>query len=218
MNMVSVTISGVKMEVDIDARWSDFKKMPFEDQLETVTCSYFWMSQIFGVGLDVPAMNRFWANFQRPEAEKARDVAVNGITRVNNHALFSLLKSAMDFERDRAQGVYKDNHESGMMDGYVLGLRFAELATRKDPADFRRMAAMIKNGGEIEGARGGEDTFHGEIVREFCQYVSNTRTLPTKKEIREGLGISSDDKDKTEILRKSLIKLGLSGLPQSRKA
>lgn len=217
-NNAEVTLCGLKLSVDIDAKWKDFEAEDFDTQLETVTSSYFWMTQIYGVGLDENAMKQFWEPFQRSDASRAREIAIYGIARVNNHELFSLLKDAMDYDKARESGDYEKDKELGMLDGCALGLRFAKLAANKNPGDFRRMAELLKHGGEIEGTRGGEDTLEGEIIREFCQHVANTRTLPTKKEIRVGVGIKSDDKNRCDKLRDSLKNLGLSGLTQSRKA
>jgi hypothetical protein len=216
MNIVSVNIAGFQMEVDIDRKFEEFKKMPFDQQLDEAISSEFWMSQIFGASLDEASMKRFWNEFQEPAAERARWVAVDGIAVVNNAYLFDIMKEAIDFKSSREAGDYENDRRLGELMAMRLGLIFANLVARKDPAYFRRMEAMIESGGNLDGSRSGEDSFQGQIVREFCQFFANTRRLPTKKQIRENLGIDSDDKSQIEALRKALIKLGLSGLPQTR--
>lgn len=214
MNMVSVNQAGFQMEIDIDLRFEEFKKMPFDQQLNEVISSDFWMSQIFGTSLDEASMKKFWHEFQKPDAEKARQVAVDGIAKVNHAELLDLLLDALDFEAARLSGDYEKDPMSGKNFAMLLGTRFAKMVTNKDPSAFRRMAQLIENKGEIDGVRGGEDSLQGQVVREFCQFFSNTRTLPTKKQIQENLGIENDDKSKKEKLRGVMIKLGLSGLPQ----
>jgi hypothetical protein len=215
MNVVKVNLGGLHYEQDIDREWQEFQQKGFEDQLDAAISSFFWMRHIFGIELPQEAKNRFWEDFQRPDAERAREAAVYGLRYVNNLALFELLKSGMDFIENRDNGIYANDPEGARMDIQIIGLRFAELASKRDYKDFRRMADMIQNGGIPDSNRGGEDTLHGQIVREFCQHVANFRTLPTKKQIRESLGIDGDDKSKHELLRKSLKELGLSGLPQA---
>jgi len=45
----------------------------------------------------------------------------------------------------------------------------------------------------------------------------NTRSLPTKRRIREALAIPADSKSEMNALSKALKTLGLDGLPRGRK-
>ena len=112
-NIVKMDLGGLQYEVDVEREWQEFKDESFENQLDSVISSYFWMSQIFGVELPQEAKNKFWKDFQRPDAERAREVAAYGLRNVNNWPLFSLLKDAMDFIKARDAGAFVDNPQEG---------------------------------------------------------------------------------------------------------
>jgi hypothetical protein len=213
MNLVKVNTSGISYEVDIDQEWKEFKESEFDCQLESASSWNFWMTQLFGVDLPQETKNKFWNEFQKPAAGKARIIAVYGLKWANYADHFSLLKSAIDLIKDRDDGKLADKAEDALLHFASIGMRFAEMTARRDHRDFRRMAELIKDGGIPSGKRCGEDELNAEIMREFTIHFRNTRTLPTKKQLREAVG-----ENDAERFRKSLFQLGLSGLPQSSKA
>jgi hypothetical protein len=209
--------NGIKYHVDTEEQWAEFSSEEFSGQLESVICPFFWAVQFNNNDLPLADKNKFYDDFQRPEAEHAREIAVRGLKHVNNWPLFRLLKDAMDWEKNRQSGHNAKHTEAAISDAAVIGAEFAELAAKKDYRAFRRMADMLQAGGIPPGDKSGEESLSGQIVREFCLHFVNHRTLPTKKQLREKLGLSTE-KFETEPLRKAMKELGLSGLPQGRKS
>lgn len=215
--ITTVTIAGrVPVLVDADRAWSEFKASPFEEQVAEIATCFFWQIQLPWIDLSEDGRQCFWDEFSKNEAVEARTVAVHGIRFSNNIDRLKLLNDAINFQRNLNAGRFKEDNADNFQSGAIsIGLRFAELAEKKDHRAFQAFADIFKTGGIEGGNRGGEDSFHGQVIRDFCQLVLTGRTLPTKKLLRESLGLSSEKPD-AENLRVALKSLGLSGLPLAR--
>lgn len=200
--------------INADDHWQRFKAEPFDEQVISVADCFFWQIQLSWIEQPLDDRKRFWDAFSKSDKEAARNIAVYGLLYSNNVKALELINDTISLERDRIAGKLKDQPSERTMERYfIIGLRFAEIAVKKDHRLWRQLANIIEAGGIDGGIKGGEDSFNGQVIREFCQLVSNSRALPTKKNLREALGLSSEKPD-SERLRIALNELGLSGLPQ----
>ncbi|MES2658141.1 MAG: hypothetical protein V4689_05960 [Verrucomicrobiota bacterium] len=201
--------------VDADEQWDDMKNSTFAEQIEKIADGFFWIIQLPWIDLPATIRETFWEEFMSPGKERARKIAVFGLKYCNNEELFQLLLDSIGCEKSRSSGKFKDSPDYALQSFALIGVKFAEMASKKDHRIFQQMADIIKAGGIDGGVKGGEDSFNGQVIRDFCQLVLAERTLPTKKQLRESLGLS-DDKVDTEKLRIALKELGLGGLPRNR--
>lgn len=214
--ITTITIRDISIPVDADEAWNEFKVLPFAEQVAEVATWFFWQIQLPWIDLPEDTRKRFWNEFSKPEASEARAVAVHGIRFANNSDALQLLNRGIQFQRDLISGRFKnDEGNGGFQTAAFIGMQFAEMASKKDHRLFCQLADIIKAGGIDGGTKGGEDSFNGQVIREFSQFVSTNRTLPTKKKIRDALGLSNEKPD-CERLRESLKELGLKGLPSAR--
>jgi hypothetical protein len=201
------------LPIDAASHWQDFLESDFADRLNQAASVFFWQVQIHFIDLPQAAKDKFWQGITAEGTEKARFTAVHGMKFVNNYDLFTLLADSIAVGNEPPCGHDADPSRNGRLQ--VIGFRFAEIAAKKDHRIFQRMAEIMSHGGIDGGIRGGEDSINGQVMRELCQFVATHRALPTKKHIRESLGLETYKTD-SEKLRIAFKELGLSGLPQSR--
>lgn len=208
---------GNKASVPVDAEndWLRFKESKFEEQLEEIIDSFFWIIHLPWFNLPPSDLDRFWNEYSKPEAEESRLVAVHGLVFSNNLESLQLLNDAIQRQRDKVAGKYSGKSEDMLIHFALIGMKFAEIAVKKDHKLLKQLADVMKQGGIDGGTKGGEDSLAGQTIRDFCQLVATLRTLPTKKQLRESLGIGMEKED-SEKLRKEMKSLGLGGLPQER--
>lgn len=209
----------ISVPVDADEQWKGFTGMDFFEQVQSVSECFFWQVQLPWIDLPEETRKQFWNGFQQGDAVKARSVAVHGIPYANKIEALNLLNDAIEFERNLTSGRFKgekmkDAFQSGAMS---IGLRFSKMAEMKDHCLFQQLADLIKAGGIDAGEKpkGGEPSLNGQIIRDFCQLVRTSRTLPTKKQLRDSLDIGAGT-SKVEKFRVALIELGLGGLPTAK--
>jgi hypothetical protein len=201
------------LPIDAASHWQDFSESNFVNKLDEVAGVFFWQVQLHFMDLPQAAKDKFWRGITLAGTEKARFAAVHGMKFVNNYDLFTLLTDSIAVGNESPCGPDADHIRNARLQ--VIGFRFAEIAAKKDHRIFQRMADIMSHGGIDGGVRGGEDSINGQVMRELCQFVATHRALPTKKHIRESLGLETYKTD-SEKLRIALNELGLSGLPQSR--
>lgn len=223
VSMIEVCTSGIKYLVDPEKAWREFIAQPFSEQLETACFPHHWIVQLHRIDLPLEARERFWKSYREPAAEKARNIAINGLCRVNYEKERDLLNAAIwgieGMEQDRSSEPWASTLGEQVNSFGHIGMQFAELVAAGDHKAIARMAAIVKAGATpaTDKPRGGEDGRAGELFREFCQFHRNTRSLPTKKQLRELCGMSDEIAD-VKSFGKLLKQLGLDGLPQALKS
>lgn len=207
-----------KLQIPVDAKmqWNEFLNDSFDDQVEAVASSFFWQIQLPWINLPLEKRSCFWKEFSRDGCEHARDIATMGILYTNNIESLLFLKRAKEL-RDKSAAAKGDKKKLKMflLESAIIGQEFSEIVCKMDHRLFRKFADIIKAGGIGIGTKGGEDSFNGQVLRDFCQLVSASRNLPTKKQLRESLGLTSEKPD-SEKFRIALKELGLNGLPTAR--
>ena len=98
------------------------------------------------------------------------------------------------------------------MDMLRFCIGFAEIVRKRDVSALRRMVKIFENGGLPQGERGGLDSEDGCMLEKFVELHMASRSLPTKKALREACKIGGLNPE--EVAAARMKKLGLSGLPE----
>jgi len=207
---------GLVIKIDPAAHWQRLIEETPEDQNDSIVSGHHWMIVLFDINLPQDQKNRFWEDYQQPEAEKNRKKALKGLAWVNYEAERDLLNHTLWEHEQREKAIAEKNEEACKLawDGMALtGIKFADLVHALDYKAFERMAKILKEGKTpvSDAPKGGEHSDAGQMLRHFIRLHLETRGLPTKKELREACGLTDDPKRASSLMKE----LGLSGLPQA---
>jgi hypothetical protein len=210
-NIVKIDYLGITFKVDANESWNRIQSLSIEEQRGSVLTDLHFLIHLHDIDLPLEIRKRFFKNFTNQAARKARDVAIDGLIYTNYEREFLLLHSARDFFRERAAGKFKGDHMAALGEMTTFAIPFAEIIESRDTGALRRMIAIIESKRIPDGSRGGVGSEEGYMLEKFCELHLATRSLPTKKALREacGLGDLSDEK----LASKRIKKLGLWGLP-----
>lgn len=199
------------IKIDPDKHWQDLKSMPIQDQRESVTTVLHFLFQIHEINLPQKIKERFLQYYCDQSAIMARDVAFKGLTEKNRAEVLLLVSITQSFIDSRNNSEFADNLEDGLHALAPIGFKFAEIIEKRDVAALRRIINIIESKGASEGSRGGIGSEDGCMLEKFCDLHLATRSLPTKKALRDACGLGAREDEK--LATKRMKKLGLWGLP-----
>lgn len=200
------------IEIDVDEHWDGVLERTPEDRLNFVSSPFHFLIHLQHMDLPAAIKDRFYAHYSKPSAVKVRDVALWGLVASNYGNELSILHSVDDFNERRTAGWYKDRPGLFDMDMLRFAIGFAEIVRKRDVSAFRRMEKILKSGGLPQGERGGLDSEDGFMFKNFVELHLASRSLPTKKALREACRIGGLNPE--EVAAARMKKLGLSGLPE----
>lgn len=211
---------------DIDFYWRTLLEEQADDRAEAICLDgVHWFGLLRHIDLPQQTKDSFWSAFRKAEAVENRREALIGLKQARRNAEVSILNdtkkaiSALDASsrmqiyhmmNDNKEGILREINFSTLIMSNI-GHKFAKLVRSGDYKAFDKISEILKNGIEIDSAtsKGGEFTTDGIVLRKFVDLHVESRSLPTKKELREKSGLGRDMK----AAGKSMKKLGLSGLP-----
>jgi len=200
------------IKIDVDEHWNGVLERPAEDRLGFVSSPFHFLIHLQHMDLPDAIKDRFYLNYSKPSAVKARDVALWGLVGSNYGNELSILHSVDDFNERRMAGWYKGRPALFDMDMLRFAIGFAEIVRKRDVSALRRMVKILENGGLPQGERGGLDSEDGCMLEKFVELHLQSRSLPTKKVLREACKIGGLNPE--EVAAARMKKLGLSGLPE----
>lgn len=199
------------LRIDVDKWWQTLLAMPPAERVGAALSP--WRITINMVGVELPdrIKNRFLDHFLDPEAEDARAVALGGLVAANHDREMGIIESARQFDRRRLAGEYAGRLEDAAGDMILFAPCFAEIVANRDVSSLRRMINILEAGGLPAGERGGIGSADGYMLEKFAELHVASRSLPTKKALRDACGLGKNEDEK--ISSKRMNKLGLRGLP-----
>ena len=198
-------------------QWKALAKMAESDVNSSVIDCWHWIIVLPVMDISPAAKSKFARAFETPDAAKERQKALHGLKANNFMAESDLIDWAKAWYNSLLETVANGDAAGEEITRSFLGEigeRFAALARSGDYKSFERMAAIIKNGGTPVSDRGGEHSEPGIMIRHFIRLHIASRGLPSKKELRVACGLTDSIEDKNAA-RRTMIKLGLSGLPEA---
>jgi hypothetical protein len=202
---------GTKLDIDADKDWKRLLEESPEEQVAAIAWDLHFLIHLGWMDLPHAIKTRFFSEYTKPAAIKTRGVAIDGLIASNYDNEMDLVTSAAQFHRDRHAGRYKDRLEDAHCDAVLIAARMGEIVAGRDVAALRRMIAILESRGLPQGDRGGISSEDGYMFRKFCELHIQTRSLPTKKQLREACGLG--DRSWEKLASKRMRKLGLWGLP-----
>ena len=193
-----------------DANWEELKKdLQGSSELEVMEAiggDFYWLVALPQMKESEATKVRFWNHFSEAAETRLRAVKGNRIAALDSE--LRILNSALGCV-DEQERTGKWNIKSAS----VIGLQVLEMVKNEDYKGFKAMADIIKLGGVKEG-RGGLESQKGKYLTAFAACHIRGWKLPTKKAIRDELGVLPDA-DSTRDADKILREIGLGGLPPS---
>ncbi len=208
--IAKIKYHGITLEVDPDQNWLDLKSLPIEDQRNQVLTDLHFLIHLGTIDLPYSIKTRFFDYFTKPECNHSREVAKWGIVESNYSNEAHLVESALKFSHDRKSGKIQ-SQDAFFRSTASLALEITEIIEKRDVAALRRIISIIENKGIPEGSRGGVGSEDGYMLEKFCDLHLATRSLPTKKALRDACGLGAREDEK--MASKRMDKLGLKGLP-----
>jgi len=209
--IATVDFCGIPIDIDIDAHWKEFLADTPQNRVSAISTGYHFVIQLGCMDLPRAIKTRFLAHYTTRAADKARSVAIDGLVSVNHEAELHIIREAAQFQQNRAEGKYLDKPDQAHMDMTLFAIGFAEIVQRRDAAALRRMISIIEAGKMPDGERGGIGSADGDMLEKFCELHLESRSLPTKKQLRQACGFGDESWEK--LASKRMRKLGLWGLP-----
>ena len=193
-----------------DANWEKLKKdlqtASEPEIIESIGGDFYWLVALPQMKESEATKVRFWNHFSEASEARLRAVKGNKIASLDSELL--LLNMALDcIHEQELTGRYDLKSAS------IVGVQFLELVKNEDHKSLKAMADIIKLGGVKDG-RGGLESQKGKYLTAFAACHIRGWKLPTKKEIRDELGVLPDA-DSTRDADKILREIGLGGLPPS---
>lgn len=211
-NVVEVSFDGLPtIKTNADKEWEKLQSLPIQERREKSISILHFVIQIHVIDLPEKIKARFLKHYCEPKAIHARDVAFSGLKQTNARRSCEMIDCVNDFLRSRDQNDFADDSEDGLYALAPIALQFAEIVEKRDVTALRHIIALIESKGTIEGARGGIGSEDGYMLEKFCDLHLATRSLPTKKALRDACGLGERIDEKTAAKR--MKKLGLWGLP-----
>ena len=209
--IAAIDLGGLTLDIDVDTDWKRLLADTPQDQVAEISTGFHFLIHLGAMRLPYSIKTRFLSCYSAPAAVKARDVAIDGLVSVNHEAELHIIREAAEFQHNRLAGKYRDKPDQAHSDMTLFAIGFAEIVQRRDAAALRRLISIIEAGKMPDGERGGIGSADGEMLEKFCKLHLASRSLPTKKQLRNecGLGSLEDEKMATKRMRK----LGLWGLP-----
>jgi hypothetical protein len=213
--------TGYILNRPIDRIWTELKKIPNQERLDSMVDPKYWLVALPAMDLPEEIKTRFFESFTKPEAIRNRKVAHLGLTTANHETEAQLVDYVMRNE-DIKQEVFSGRRnalydpENVLMNYESIGEKFSELIVQGNIPALRRIIAIIENGQVAPNSqRGGLGSVAGQMLLQFSSLHIYSRSLPTKKQLREacGLGDRADEKVATKMMKD----LGLFGLPTARE-
>jgi hypothetical protein len=209
--IATVQYLGITFDVDVDAHWKRFLGDTPPNQLGSISTDLHFLIQLGCMDLSYPIKTRFLKFYSDPSKIKHRGISINGLVSTNYEAELNILREAALFQHKRTTGKYRDNLDVAHMDMTSFAVEFAEIVQRRDVPALRRMINIIEAGGVPSGERGGVGSADRYMLEMFCKLHLATRSLPTKKQLRNACGLGKLEDEK--LAAKRMKKLGLWGLP-----
>jgi hypothetical protein len=199
------------IKIDVDEHWNGVLERTAEDRLGFVSSPFHFLIHLQHMDLPDAIKDRFYSNYSKPSAVKARDVALWGLVGSNYSNEMTIIHAAEDFNQRRAEGFYKDHPDLFEMNLLGFAIGFADILRDGNTSALRRMVKILESGGLPQSERGGLDSEDGYMLEKFVELHMASRSLPTKKALREACKIGGLNPE--EVAAARMKKLGLSGLP-----
>ncbi|MCX6880759.1 MAG: hypothetical protein NTW21_44185 [Verrucomicrobia bacterium] len=209
--IATVHIEGMTLKVDVDEAWKRLLSDAPQKQVASISTGFHFLIHLGCMALPYAIKTRFLSHYSAPKAIKARDIAIDGLVAVNHERELHILEQAGAFHHNLTTGKYRDDDDRMNMDMLLFAVGFAEVVYKRDAAALRRMINIIEAGRMPPGERGGVGSADGYMLEKFCELHLATRSLPTKKRLRNECGLGGLENEK--IAAKRMKKLGLWGLP-----
>lgn len=211
MSRVSeITMGGITFEADYDELLNELLNDSDYQLVETVSDHFYWLVALQWLDAEEIDKERFWVQFNSEGKYLARLRAVRGNMVVKNKTALEILEQAdSNFRKLERSGSYDRDSLA------VFGARILTLIKDNDQKSFANISLILKNGYVSRGSVGGEGSNYWNFLDAFVRcHIDAKFQLPTKKAIRERLGIPQDA-DLRRDADKHLEHLGLGGLPPS---
>lgn len=207
---------GLVLPIVPSQHWEKLFQESDKERQESVIDEMHWLVVLHDMDLPQDAKDRFWQAFSEPAAITERKKALHGLTFVNYEKERDFLNNANWEHESREQDLAAGNTDSlkmGWNDLASIGMQFAAMVHARDYKAFERMAKILKEGKTpvSDTPKGGEHSDAGHMIRQFIRLHLESRSLPTKKELRGACGMAKDMKRASDLMKT----LGLSGLPQA---
>jgi hypothetical protein len=210
-----------KIHASVDRKWAELKKSPSEERLDCILDPTHWLTALPAIDLPEEIKDRFFANFTEPEAIRNRRVAHRGLTAANYSKEAELVDAVLSYG-DQKKGIFEGKRDAIhdpellMINAHSICEDFCELIEEGNIPALRRIINIVENGMRVPiSQRGGHSSVAGQMLLQFSSLHIYSRSLPTKKQLREacGLGDRADEKVATKMMKD----LGLFGLPTARE-
>ncbi len=210
-SIVECKLMGIDCKIDGEKHWRDFTAQSSEERLTQCSDSIHFLIQLHFMDISEKIRNRFLKYFSTPAAQASRKGAIDGLVAKNYAQADHLLSLAQSFIRDRDSGEYSTDTDSGMAAMAAIALGFADIINNRDVSSLQRMIKIIENKGVPDGVRGGVGAEERYMLEKFTELHLTSRSLPTKKALRDACGLGAREDEK--LATKRMKKFGLWGLP-----
>ena len=213
--------TGHKLHVSIDRKWTELKKSPSEERLDCILDPTHWLTALPAIDLPEEIKDRFFANFIDPEAMRNRQIAHRGLTAANYSKEAQLVDAVLSYG-DQKKRIFEGKRDAIhdpellMINARFICEDFCDLIEEGNIPALRRIINIVENGIRVPSSqRGGLGSVAGQMLLQFSSLHIYSRSMPTKKQLREACGLG--DRVDEKVAAKMMKELGLSGLPTARE-
>jgi hypothetical protein len=205
------TMGSITMDVDYDEMLRDMATDSELDIIEAISSSYYWSIALPWIDASDSVRTNFFEMFQDPEAVKARNSAIKSNYIAKKERELDLLEKAFSLTNNKNKTG--DDYKTSVV---LFGCLMSDLITNEGGHKFlTSMGRILKDGRVNKGKSGGLQSNQGKLLKAFIKcHLKDTSRLPTKKKIRDLVGIIPDT-DQRRDADHNLRLLGLGGLPPS---
>lgn len=186
----------------------------FQDLTHYYATKDCWINHKEAGGMSDEIFNQFIAKFDTEDALRNRQQAMLGLAAVNIQPELEIRRLSYSYARSRQKKNLSTGEEHLLMKDAIKLADWLAGALAGNGKELENLAArndLARVKGSVEG-RGGKLSPQGQVWAAFCKIYHKSKTLPTKKAIREACNFKLDH-DKKHF-SEFLVNLGLSGLPK----
>lgn len=195
------------MDVDYDDELRSLKGLSDKEVIESLSETFFWVVALPHIENDTAFTDLFLREFSK--CKDARDKAVFGNSIVDSSDELGLLNAQLRMTNKGSSDKRLNQSQR------LTGVLFADFIKEKDYKGLERLARIKKDGGVKQGGRGGIEGSRGKLFSSFCRCFLTLERLPTKKEVRHGAGLFSNEGDERLDADRAMRKIGLGKLKPS---